>query len=83
MELGDRPRRQTLYFEYHHLDFDLCMTLREIKAIAISEHVAKIFNSSNKSDESSSYCPDCRRRFIMFFRQRHTCALCLDDFCSK
>lgn len=82
-EIVDRPRRQTQFFEYKMLEFDLCMALKEFKAIAISEHVAKIFNSTNKSEETSSYCPDCRDRFIIFFRQRHTCSLCIEDFCSK
>lgn len=80
---GDQSKK-TVYFEYKATKYSADMILREMKAIAISEQLAKIFKSSGRADgEQSDKCPDCKGRFILLYRNRHACAFCHEDYCNK
>ncbi len=82
--MAEKMKRSQNFFEYSTSSGQLVMKLKEVKALAISDHILKIFSKSPKvADVQGEYCSECKARFIMMFRKRHSCTLCFEDFCNE
>ena len=81
----DKLKKSQRYFEYEANGNDMIMKLKEVKAIAVSDHILKIFSNSNRALDAApgDYCSECKSRFILLFRKRHSCLLCFEDYCNK